>query len=194
MEVIMTLDKSAAAHALAEIDESGRRSSSLYSYRRAAPYFIVAGLMWLVADLLLEFSPFEKNWIWPVVSVVGTVAMILLTVFQTRPASAAVTAGKKGMFWRIVAVWLAIFVFMVATFTIYGVSNGRQSHSFIGVFCGCLYVALGAYMGWRMVAVGVLLAALSLFGFFEVHQYYLAYMGLVGGSALIGSGLWLRAV
>jgi hypothetical protein len=48
-------------------------------------------------------------------------------------------------------------------------------------------------MGWRLVVIGAALTALSLFGYYEVHQYYLAYMGVVGGGALIASGLWLRA-
>lgn len=190
----MTLDKSAAAHALAEIDESGRRSSSLYSYGRAAPYVILAGLMWLVADLLTEFSPFNKTWIWPIVSMVGTVGFVVLAMRQAKPANAAAVPEKRGLFWRILVVWLAVFAFMVATFSIFGLADGRQEHSFIGVFFGCTYVAVGAFMGWRMVVVGIALTALSLFGYFDVHQYYLAYMGLVGGGALIVSGLWLRAV
>jgi hypothetical protein len=190
----MTLDKAAAAHALAEIDESGRRSSSLYSYRRAAPYLIIAGAMWLVADLLTQFSPFNKAWIWPVASLVGTVGSILFSFTQTRQNDRSQTVGKRNLFWKFMVVWLAVFAFMVATFSIYGLDDGRQQHSFIGVFFGCLYVAVGVFMGWRMVAIGVALTALSLFGFFEVREYYLAYMGLVGGGALIVSGLWLRAV
>ncbi len=47
-------------------------------------------------------------------------------------------------------------------------------------------------MGWRMVAIGAALAVLSLVGFFAVHDYYLAYMGLVGGGSMVLSGLWLR--
>jgi len=187
----MTLDKTEAAQALADIDQSQRYSSSLYSYGRAAPYVILAGLMWLVADLLTEFSPFDKTWIWPVVSLVGTAGFVGLALTQTRPASAP--GAKRGLFWRIMVVWLAVFAFMTATFTIFGLQDGRQEHSFIGVFFGCTYVAVGVFMGWRMVAVGVALAALSMVGFFAVHEYYLAYMGVVGGGALILSGLWLRA-
>ena len=195
----MTLDKTQAAQALADIDQSQRYSSSLYSYGRASPYLIVAGVMWLVADLLTEFSPFDKTWIWPAVSLIGTIGFVGLAVAQTRPGSGpgsmSAAPAKRGLFWRFVVVWLAIFAFMVATFSIYGLQDGgRQQHSFIGVFCGCLYVAVGAFMGWRMVAVGVALAVLSMVGFFAVHEYYLAYMGVVGGGAMILSGLWLRRV
>jgi len=190
----MTLDKAQAAQALADIDHSQRYSSSLYSYDRASPYLILAGVMWLVADLLTQFSPFGKAWIWPIVSLIGTVGFFGLSIAQTRSGSGPVAPAKRGMFWRFMVVWLAIFAFMVATFTIYGLQDGgRQQHSFIGVFCGCLYVAVGSFMGWRMVAIGAALAVLSMVGFFAVHDYYLAYMGVVGGGALIVSGLWLRA-
>lgn len=190
----MTLDKSQAAQALADIDRSQRYSSSLYSYGRAAPYLIVAGLMWLVADLLMQFSPFSKTWIWPVVSLIGTMAFFAVATLQTRPEGRVGAPTRPGLFGRIVVVWLAVFAFMVATFAIYGLQDGRQQHSFIGVFFGCLYVAVGVFMGWRMVAIGMALTALSLFGFYAVHEYYLAYMGVVGGGALILSGLWLRRV
>ena len=189
----MTLDKAQAARALADIDHSQRYSSSLYSYGRASPYLIVAGVMWLVADLLTQFSPFDKAWIWPVVSLVGTIGSIMFTFGQTRRDAKSQPSGKRNLFWRFMAVWLAVFAFMVATFTIYGLDDGRQQHSFIGVFFGCVYVAVGVFMGWRMVAIGAALAVLSMVGFFAVHDYYLAYMGVVGGGALIVSGLWLRA-
>jgi hypothetical protein len=188
----MTLDKAQAAQALADIDQSQRYSSSLYSYGRAAPYLIIAGTMWLIADLLTQFSPFDKSLIWPVVSLVGTGASIVFAFTQTRPGSSSQPGAKRGLFWKFMVVWLAVFAFMVATFTIYGLDDGRQQHSFIGVFFGCTYVAVGVFMGWRMVAIGAALAVLSMVGFFEVHDYYLAYMGLVGGGSLILSGLWLR--
>jgi len=192
----MTLDKTAAAEALAEIGASQRRSSSLYSYTRAAPYMALAGLMWLVADLLMQFSSFNKTLIWPVVSILGTIGFIALALTQnrtgSRPGSVAEEKAKDGVFWRIMGVWLTVFVFMVATFIVFQPSDGIQTHTFIGVFFGSVYTAVGFWMGWRMVATGIALTALSLFGFFEVHQYYLAYMGVVGGGALILSALWMR--
>ena len=189
----MTLDKTQVAQALADIDQSRRYSSSLYSYGRASPYLIIAGLMWLVADLLMQFSSLDKALIWPVVSLVGTAAFVLLAMTQTGKPPKGSSPVKRGLFWRFMLVWLAVFAFMVATFTIFGLSDGRQEHSFIGVFFGFSYVAVGVFMGWRMVVIGVALAALSMAGFFYVHDYYLAYMGVVGGGALIASGLWLRA-
>jgi len=191
----MTLDKSEAAQALAEIGASQRRSSSLYSYTRSAPYMALAGLMWLVADLLLQFSALNKGLIWPVVSGLGTVGFIALAVVQNRSpriGSAAEERAKDAVFWRIMGLWLVVFAFMAATFTIFPPTDGAQSHTFIGVFFGCSYAALGLWLGWRLVATGVALVALSLFGFFEVHQYYLAYMGVIGGGGLMLSALWMR--
>jgi hypothetical protein len=191
----MTLDKTQAAQALADIDQSQRRSTSLYSYGRAAPFLILAGLIWLVADLLTEFSPFNKALIWPVISVIGLVGFIGLSLVQSRPGSGPAAPVQRGQFWRGMLVWLASTVLIISTFTIYGLqASGRPQHTFVGVFCGCIYVAVGAFMGWRMVAIGVVLATLSMIGFFAVHAYYLAYMGVVCGGAMILSGLWLRKV
>jgi len=188
----MTLDKSEAAQALAAIGASARRSSSLYSYNRSAPYVFIAGVMWLVADLLTEFTPY-KSMTWPVVSIIGCIAFFATAIVQTRrDARSGTGVGREGMFGKIVGVWLATFAFMAATFTIFPPTNEFQSHTFIGVFFGCLYIALGMWMGWRLVTVGVALAGLSLFGFFEVRDYYLVFMGVVGGGALMLSAFWLR--
>lgn len=194
----MTLDKSEAAQALADIGATSRRSTSLYSYNRAAPYVFIAGLMWLAGDLLTQFTPY-KSLAWPVVSAIGYVAFLATAIIQTRQdgrnglrAGAEASAGRR-MFWKFCGVWLATFAFMASTFIIFPPTNEFQPHTFIGVFCGCLYVAIGMWMGWRMVAVGVALAGLSLFGFFEVREYYLVFMGVVGGGALMLSAFWLRA-
>jgi uncharacterized membrane protein len=187
----MTVDKTEAAQALAEISASERRSSSLYGYSRAAPYMALAGLMWLVADLLTQFSPSGKGMAWPIVSLVGTLGFVALAVTQNRGA-APTRARSNGNFWRAMGVWLAIFVFIAATFTVFAPVNGYQVHTFIGVFFGCSYICVGLWMGWRIVATGIVLTGLSLFGFYEVHQYYLAFMGVVGGGALMLGALWLR--
>jgi hypothetical protein len=45
-----------------------------------------------------------------------------------------------------------------------------------------------------MVLAGVVVAALTLIGFFGLPQYFLLWMAVVGGGALILGGFWLRSV
>ena len=185
----MTLDKSEAAQALAEIDASRARSATLYSYSRAAPYVFVTGALWFVADLLFQFGPLDRNWVWPVC---GLVAVALYAAIPFLQARARPREPFYPFRFRPTMTSFFVFVFMLATFSIFGPSDGRQVHSFIGVFFGVAYATFGLWVGWRLLALGMVLGALSLFGFFEVHAYYAAYMAVVGGGALMLSALWLR--
>jgi hypothetical protein len=186
----MTLDKAEAAQALADIDRSQRRSSSLYGYSRAAPYIFIAGVMWLVADLTLQFSRLRSDLVWSVVGALGGIAMFVAGYLQNRHLGPA-GDRKEGL--RAAGVWLSMFFFFWTSFAVLAPSSGAQTHTFISDFFGFAYIIAGLWRGWRLVALGVALVGLSLIGFYEVHSYYLAYMGVVGGGALMLGGLWLRA-
>ncbi len=189
----MIPDKTDAAAALADIAASQTRAAQRYGYANAAPYVFLTGLLWFVADMLMQFSPFDPRYIWPVCSGVSTLFYIAIAVVQMRRRTRG-AARPDTLFWRAGAVWLLIFGFMVGTFAIFLPFNGIQTHSFIGLFFGVLYAAMGIWMGWRIFAVGAGLAILTMVGHFEVHQYYCAYMAIVGGGALMLSAYWLRRV
>ena len=67
-------------------------------------------------------------------------------------------------------------------------------HSIFGLVFGCIYVAMGLWMGWRLAALGAVLVALTLIGFYLIGPWYPAFMGLVSGGALLLGGLWLRKI
>ncbi len=189
----MTLDKSGAAEALAEIGQSQKRSANLYSYAATSPYLLLTGAMWLAADLLLEFTTFGKHWAWPIVSLVSIPAYIAIAIYQSRRRSSR-PASLDGHFWRGIAIWLLIFGFVAGALGIFWPESGVQVHSFIGLLTGIAWAIAGLWMGWRIIALGLGIAALTMAGHFWVHDFYAAYMGLVGGGGMMLGALWLRRV
>ena len=191
----MTLDKSGAAEALAEIGQSQKRSADLYSYTVSAPYLFLTGAMWLTADLLFEFTEFGKSWGWPIVSLVAIPLFITIAVFQSRRRAPAPRAsGLDSHFWKGIAIWLLIFALVIGTFTIFWPFDGVKVHSFIGLLTGIAYAVGGLWLGKRIVVVGLGIAALTMAGHFWVHDHYTAYMGVVGGGGMMLGALWLRRV
>jgi hypothetical protein len=65
-------------------------------------------------------------------------------------------------------------------------------NAYISLVVGLVYVGAGTVAGWRWVAVGGAVVALTLVGHLLLHDYYFAWMAVVGGGALILGGLWLR--
>src|SRR4051812_37456861 len=94
----MTLDKSGAAEALAEIGQSQRRSANLYAYAASSPYLFLTGVMWLSADLLFQFTAWGRQWAWPVISLISIPVFFALAILRARQRT-PVGAGVDSHFW-----------------------------------------------------------------------------------------------
>ncbi|HEY1750960.1 MAG TPA: hypothetical protein VGG29_06835 [Caulobacteraceae bacterium] len=184
----MTITKDAAAQALGEVEAARGRMVEARSYANASPFLIIWGAVWMFADLAIQFAPPSlANYAWPAGILVGTVASIAASFTLPRRAD-----GAKG--WRAFGLWGVIAGFFVALFLVIPVTSGVEIHSIFGIVFGFLYMGFGLWMGWRVIALGAALVALTLIGFYEVRAWYGLYMGLVSGGALILGGLWLRKI
>jgi hypothetical protein len=96
--------------------------------------------------------------------------------------------------WRVPLSYAFTIIFVTSLFAVMWPMSGKQFHAFWGVFFGCAYAILGAWVGTRIAIVGVLLCALSLVGYFWIDTYYALFMGVVGGGAMILGGVWLQKV
>jgi hypothetical protein len=181
----MPLSPNEAADALRDISNTERRSSSAYGYKSGAPFLILWGLVWIVGYGGTDLWPALAGDIWFGVAVIGTVASALIGI-RMKPK------GKRRFDWRIFATWLAALGFIVAMLAVIGPVDGAQVGAVIPLVVALSYVVLGIWMGLRFALAGLAIAALTLGGFFFLHQYFALWMALVGGATLIGSGLWLR--
>jgi hypothetical protein len=182
----MTITKDDASQALSEIDAAQVRVWQAKAYSRAAPFLIIWGAVWMVADILTQFEP---GWglSWPACILLGVVASFVVGAgFSRRP-----DADRAGG-WRQMASWLVVMAFIVTLFFVIPVTSNREIHSIFGLVFGFIYIAMGLWIGWRLAALGVVLAVLTLTGFYGVGAWYPLYMGLVSGGALVLGGLWLR--
>jgi hypothetical protein len=177
----MTLSPQDAAAALHDIEAAESRSATLRDYQRAAPHFIIWGILWAVGYGLSDGFPAHANAIWAAIVPIGVIAGI---VAMRRNRS---TAG-----WRYAAVMAAIVAFFAAGAFILAPVTGRQVAAVIPLFVALMYVLRGIWAGPRYVVAGIAVAALTLAGFFLLHDHFSLWMAAVGGGALILAGLWLR--
>jgi predicted membrane-bound mannosyltransferase len=87
-------------------------------------------------------------------------------------------------------------LFLVALIFVMAPVGGKQVHSMFGLFFGAVYVVMGLWMGWRLLATGVAVFALTLVAFYALplDAEYLLFMGVIVGGGLLLGGLWLRKV
>jgi hypothetical protein len=68
----MEIQKSDAAFTLAVIDAAGARSTQLQRYRRFAPFLILWGVIWLLANSLSDLAPAHSGTVWLALTLLGT--------------------------------------------------------------------------------------------------------------------------
>ena len=89
---------------------------------------------------------------------------------------------------------LTLVGFFCAVFAVLSPVNGRQVAAVIPLALAAAYILAGIWRGPRFVVTGMVIAALTLAGFFLLEQHFFLWMAGVGGAALILAGLWLRRV
>jgi hypothetical protein len=187
----MTPHVDQAAENLKEIDRIGRRSALAYSYAHASPHLILWGAIWMVGYGSNDLYPRYAGVVWWVLSFIGFLGSMAIGRACHRQDH---SGTKRYSSVRYLATWLAIGVFMFATFTIFGHATPQQQAAFAPLIVALIYSVVGIWKGPRFLVTGIAVAALTLGGYYFLHQHFMLWMAAVGGSALVLAGLWLRTV
>ena len=193
----MNITRDEAAAALGEVDAAGHRVRTIRIYAYAAPFLILWGAIWLVANVVSDLAPRWGGRIW----IAGTVLGFALTLYWTIRNSLAwkqrypqTPLENKELGRRFSMLGATLMMFFPAMMAIIGPLSSRQGNALLSLVWAFVYMAAGAFVGWRLFAIGAFAAAAILFGFLFVHEHYGLWMGVFGGGALIAGGLWLRKI
>ena len=125
-------------------------------------------------------------------SVLGTLGSFWYGARRRAAEQAAAGSASSHEIRRWLLTFVALAGYQVACLALLPQLNGRQQNAFISLFWTFLYMALGAWIGWRLFAIGVVASALILAGYWYLPAHFFLYMGCVTGGALVAGGLWLR--
>ena len=89
---------------------------------------------------------------------------------------------------------LALCGYFPAMYAVLGPLAAREANAFVSLFWAFAYMFAGAWIGWRLFAIGAVAAAAVVFGYLNVDQHYYLWMAACGGGPLIVGGLWLRKI
>jgi hypothetical protein len=193
----MTVSPEEARKALAEITEARGTAERVQRYGDAAPFMMLWGSIWLIANVASQFSAVLGRSVWRAGLIVGTIITLLLIVSQSRRRGARMRqAGEDPRVFgrRMGLIGAALFVFIIGSAFILGPLDARRTNAFISLFWASIYMGAGAWVGLRLVITGAVTAAATLFGFLAIHQYFPLWMGIVAGGGLIVGGWWLRRI
>lgn len=189
----MVISKDEAEQALNEIHNAGKRIHTLQHYRDAAPYFVVWGSVWVIANCMTEFMPQWANVAWGVLCTIGALVSTWLGIQASRQHVIIQSeANQRGRQFGLTS--LVIIGYIFAAFALLPHLDAKQGNAFISLFWAFIYAFMGIWVGKRILAIGALTAIAILVGYFMMSAHYFLWMGLVTGSLLILGGLWLRKV
>lgn len=193
----MSLSREDAEKALAEIGAAETKIGRVHGYADAAPFFILWGAIWAFANLATELRPAWGNWAWLAGIAIGTPLTAWFGITQARRRGARMRqAGENPEAFGLKSglSMAAILLFLVSVIAVTGPLDGRQGNAVISLFWACVYMGVGAWVGWRLFAIGAAAAAIILFAYFGLDQHYFLAMGLGAGGCLIVGGLLLRRI
>jgi hypothetical protein len=185
------ISREEAADALKQVAEARERVALMQRYRHAAPFLILWGVIWMVADSLCDFLPQHSGVVWNTMAPLGVVLSWILGHYaQARRGGEAVP--DRGLRWGLTI--LSVFVYFAAAQAILPQTSPLQCTAWVSIFFAVAYMLVGIWSGWRIFAIGSALVALILFGYFGLGAHQFLWIGLVSGGALVAGGLWLRKV
>jgi hypothetical protein len=192
----MNVSRDEAVEALDVIARSRDQVLTLRRYARFAPFLLTWGGVWVAANGVTDFSPAWSDRAWLAGSGVGLMVSILWGMHLGRRSRArADTPVRRGV-WipRLVMLGLAICCYFPAMYLVLGPLAARQANAFVSLFWAFAYMFAGAWVGWRLFAIGAVAALAVVFGYLAIGPHYYLWMAACGGGALIAGGLWLRKI
>lgn len=189
----MPLTSTEAADALRDINRTARRSANAYGYNVAAPHLMLWGVIWAIGYGFTALNPQAGQhswlaWAWPALSLAGVAGSFYMG-WRMRAAAAS------GFDWRTLSTFVAVFAFIIALFNVVPPSSNAQIGAFFPLLASLFYALVGIWTrGARLIVLGIVVAALTLFAYFTEPAHFAEIMAVVGGGGLILGGFWLRSV
>jgi len=184
----MSISPQQANEALLDIERAQRRAFVLRGYELGAPHFLLWGAIWFVGYGFTEAFPAQALPCWIALTAGGTLGGYLLG----RAAADRGIVADDGR--RYLAVVGSTVAFMLLTYAILQPRHDTQFAAFPALLVSFLYVLAGIWKGARWAVVGMVVAGLTMAGYELLQQHFNLWMALVGGGALVCTGLWFRRI
>jgi hypothetical protein len=190
----MNVTRDEAAQALKDIDKASDKIVQLKGYHHGAPYFMVWGFVWIIANTVTQFWPQYANIAWMTCLGAGMVTSTIIGITQSRnvkPGPAAAITPRIG---RNIGITSGImFGFIFCLISIARPETNREINAMISILFPFLYMCAGLWAGWRLFAIGVVTAIAIMVGFHYIHEWFDLWMAVFAGGSLLAGGLWLRS-
>jgi hypothetical protein len=169
-----------------EVMERTRRASGGYG----GWFMILWGIVWVLGftatHFLLRLGLEQAvRWTWGVLNGVGVAISIWLGVRAPHRRRLRSTLWRAVLLW-----WGGLLVFDLLLIWLFDLTQGQEIALLILLTIALGYFLFGLFTHWVISGIGVFLAGLSTAAALLFPAYFDLALGLLGGGALIASGIW----
>lgn len=188
----MPISPADAQSALRDVDATQARVHNAIAYHHAAPHLILWGVIWVIGYVASGLSSGSgSGLVWLALVILGAVGSFALGMRSYRASGGR--SGSRHAAWTAPVAAAMIFVFFLATFSVFQPSGPAAYLLFPALVTGLIYTVLGMVRMHRMMVIGAAIMLLSYAGYLLFAPYLAFWIAAVGGGGLIVSGLWLRS-
>lgn len=178
------ISPSQVSELLRDIEATERRALETISYREAAPYLFVWGLVWLGGFGGSHFVPAAGGTIWLSALAAGVLASVLIGWNQAKTEE----PGLSRRIWLSIAI---VWMFGLLASSILSMAP-RQIGMFWVLLIMSIYMAMGLWVGRRFTVLGAAITVLACVAYFAAPAAFNLWMAALGGGGLLLGGAWLR--
>ncbi|MGH8219490.1 MAG: hypothetical protein ACREUT_13155 [Steroidobacteraceae bacterium] len=190
----MKLSPSEAARALYEVDSSRDRTRQSLGRSTSSRFLVLWGSAWIAASILAALIPSRGGLVWDaLMSGAGSVSVywaFRMRRFLDALDQAAGVRRYHGL--KYLATVLVSIAVLAALIGVARPVSSPQLTAIIVLAVSEAYLLAGIWRDTRYLAPGVILAALTLAGYFQVIPGFLVWIGIASGAVLVVSGIWFR--
>lgn len=175
-----------AREALAAVHAVQARTRRALSLAGGGEILMIWGLVWLVGYLTSHFASWQQaGRVWMVADLLGIAGTIAVAI-RMAPA------GRDPLGPRIGALWLTLILFGALWIWVAAPTTGAQVGFLLATFAMFGYVVMGLWLDLSFLTVGLVVTAVATVGYVWFQPDFNLWMALLGGGALLGSGLYIR--
>jgi hypothetical protein len=191
----MNISREDAAAALASVESADRRMETLRGYHNIAPYLLLWGAVWFVANIVEDRWPARGPAAWLTGILIGCAGTAVVVVTQARSRTRLGLTSPERRRQRSLGFGLlgvTVLAYFLAMGTVLGPLDARQANAFISLFWAITYMAVGSWLGLRLFLTGLIAVIAIVAGYLYIHEHFSLWMAVCGGGSLMLGGLWLR--
>jgi hypothetical protein len=182
----MAKDNPAPREAWDALNEGARAGEDMARGHRGHRYFILWGAIWVAMPLIFHYRPPEDWWM---VSALAAAGGVISAFIGWREGSRM----RSKIDWRFVGAAAALAAFAVlGAMILRPPADAAALYAFICIAFMAGYALAGAWFGYFLYGLGLVLMTVIAVGYFAFHDVFWWWMALGTGVPLILTGLYVR--